>query len=292
MRQEPQLDPAGLPASYAAARPAPVPRRRGSGRWLFLLIVLLLLAPVLAVVALRWLPPPTSAFMLQSTVQPVRYQWVPASRIAEAARRAVVAAEDQRFRQHHGFDVEAIEEAYAHNQHARHRRGASTISQQTAKNLFLWPGGGYFRKGVEAGFTVLIETLWTKDRILEVYLNIAEFGPGIYGVEAAAQTYFGKSAAQLDAGEAARLAAILPNPRHWSVRSPGPYVQSRVDWILGQMGARPHAPIEEEPPPPPASEGGTEPDNEEAAPSTLESEEPAPAEPLPVTPDSPPPQAN
>ena len=207
--------------------------------------------PLLVVVLLRWIPPPTTAFMLQSEVKPVRYTWVPADRIADTARRAVIAAEDQKFRTHQGFDVEAIEKAYEHNRKSRHKRGASTISQQTAKNLFLWPGGGYFRKALEAGFTVLMEKIWGKDRILEVYLNVAEFGPGIYGIEAASQIYFHKPAAQLGAGEAARLAAVLPNPRHWSVTAPGRYVQARASWIAGQMGYGRAAPSEE--PEPPAS---------------------------------------
>jgi monofunctional biosynthetic peptidoglycan transglycosylase len=216
-------------------------------RWLFGVIfgVLALLLSVL--VLLRWLPPPTTAYMLQSPTRPVQNRWAPASGIAEVARRAVVASEDQKFWTHDGFDVEAIQKAYEENQKSKkgrvHPRGASTISQQTAKNLFLWPGGGYFRKGVEALLTVLIEHLWNKPRILEMYLNIVEFGPGIYGVEAASRAYFGKSAVNLSPQEAARLAAVLPNPRHWSVRTPGPYVQSRVNWILGQMGYG--APVEE-----------------------------------------------
>lgn len=191
---------------------------------------------VLPVLLLRWLPPPTSSYMLQSPTRPVQYHWEPARRISEPARRAVIAAEDQKFWTHRGFDLEAIEKAREHNRRSRRIRGASTISQQTAKNLFLWSGGGYFRKGIEAGYTVLIEALWPKSRILEMYLNIAEFGPGIYGVEAAAQAYFHKSAAELTPSEAARLAAVLPSPRHWSVTRPGAYVQRRAAWILGQMG--------------------------------------------------------
>lgn len=217
--------------------------------WLLLAALSLLVLPVLA---LRWLPVPTSAFMLASPTQPVRHQWVAADAIADVARRAVVAAEDQKFFDHQGFDLEAIEKAYAHNRKGRRIRGASTISQQTAKNLFLWSGGGYFRKGIEAGYTVLIEALWPKQRILTVYLNIAEFGPGLYGVEAAAQAYFNKPAAKLTASEAARLAAVLPSPRKWSVSKPGPYVQKRSAWILRQMGygARPAVRPEPEPEPP------------------------------------------
>lgn len=200
-------------------------------------MLLVVALPLLAVLALRWLPPPTTAFMLASEAQPVRHVWVPQAAIAPVMRRAVVAAEDQKFWQHHGFDLEAIEKAYAHNQRDGARvRGASTISQQTAKNLFLWSGGGYFRKGLEAGLTVLIELLWSKERILTVYLNVAEFGPGVYGVEAAARTFFGKPASRLTAYEAARLAAVLPSPRRWKVNAPSAYVQQRTQWILRQMG--------------------------------------------------------
>lgn len=212
---------------------------------LLLLLIALVLLPV---ILLKWVPPPTTAFMLESPTKPVQYHWVPASRIADVARKAVVAAEDQKFRTHNGFDVEAMEKAYAHNKKSKRKRGASTISQQTAKNVFLWSGGGYFRKGIEAGITLLIENIWGKDRILEMYLNIAEFGPGIYGVEAASQTYFHKSAARLTANEAARLAAVLPSPRRWKVNAPGAYVQRRVSWIMGQMGYG-HGPSEEPEPP-------------------------------------------
>ena len=216
----------------------PQPARRSPSLFgrLFLLLLVLCLLLVLAIVALRWLPPPLTSYMMQSPTQPVQYRWVPAEQIAEVARRAVVAAEDQKFWTHHGFDLEAIHKAEAWNRDPRHRRrGASTISQQTAKNLFLWPGG-YVRKGIEAGLTVLLEKLWGKPRILEMYLNVAEFGPGVYGVEAASRAYFNKPAAQLTAEEAARLAAVLPNPRHWSVAHPGAYVQARTAWIMGQMG--------------------------------------------------------
>ena len=218
-----------------------------------LLIILLtpLALSVLLVLALRWLPPPITSFMLQSPVHPVRYQWVPAERIPDLMRKAVVASEDQRFWTHSGFDFDAMEKAYRQNQrHARHhgkQRGGSTISQQTAKNLFLWSGGGYLRKGIEAYFTVLMETLWPKQRILEIYLNVAEFGPGVYGVEAAAQAYLHKPAAQLSAAEAARLAAVLPSPRRWLAASPGPYVQTRIAWILRQMGYGEPRPDDEEP---------------------------------------------
>lgn len=227
-------------------------RRLRIGRivlWLLLAMVMVFMLPV---VALRWLPAPTSAFMLASDTRPVRQQWVSAAEIPTSARRAVVASEDQKFFEHDGFDVEAIRKAYAHNLKSRRTRGASTISQQTAKNLFLWQGGGYFRKGIEALYTVLIEALWSKQRILTVYLNIAEFGPGIYGVEAAAQAFFGKPAARLTAAECARLAAVLPSPRRWNAAKPGRYVQKRTVWILRQMNQSPRAvPLEE---PDPANE--------------------------------------
>jgi len=244
-----------------------------------LVLVAVMLLPVLA---LRWLPVPTSAFMLQSETRPVQYQWVAARRIPEVARRAVVAAEDQKFFDHSGFDLEAMEKAYRHNQKSKRLRGASTISQQTAKNLFLWSGGGYFRKGLEAGYTVLIEALWPKQRILTVYLNIAEFGPGIYGVEAAAQAYFKKPAAKLSANEAARLAAVLPSPRRWKVINPGSYVQKRVGWILRQMGHGPRPVIVDEPEPLPeieidAASVGLDPATAQPLPDVPPQQESAPA---------------
>lgn len=219
----------------------------------FVLILLFAGLPLIIVGCLRQQPPLITSFMLQSAVKPVDYQWVPAAQIAEVARKAVVASEDQKFWSHEGFDLEAMEQAHRDNQKRRSKRGASTISQQTAKNLFLWPGGGYVRKGIEAYFTVLIELLWPKARILEVYLNIAEFGPGIYGVEAAAQRFFNKPAAQLTPSEAARLAAVLPNPKRWNAERPGSYVMARSEWILRQMGYGPRKPDPEdaEPPEPP-----------------------------------------
>lgn len=285
-RIEPTLEPAGTSSAgtpslqvdpaLRAGRPLPPeapPPRTSLAAWIFSLLLAFVVLVLMTVVGLRWLPPPTTSYMLQSPTQPVQYRWVPSASIADTARRAVVAAEDQKFWTHQGFDMDAIRKAEQYNRDARHRRrGASTISQQTAKNLFLWPGG-YVRKGLEAVLTVLIEKIWGKDRILEMYLNVAEFGPGIYGVEAASRTYFGKPASALTAEEAARLAAVLPNPRHWSARAPGAYVQTRVAWILGQMGygAR-NAPQEE--PEPPASEL---PDDDDAADAqgTGESQPPA-----------------
>jgi monofunctional biosynthetic peptidoglycan transglycosylase len=207
-------------------------------KWLLRLLLIpfaLLAGSVLLVWLLRWAPPPTSAFMLEADIRPVHQQWVPWSRISAEAKLAVVASEDQKFPAHHGFDFEAIDKAIEHNETHRRVRGASTISQQTAKNLFLWSGRSYLRKGLEAYFTVLLEKLWPKHRILEVYLNIARFGPDVYGAEEAAQRYFGKPAAALDAHEAALLAAVLPNPERMHAGRPSGYVQLRADEVEGQM---------------------------------------------------------
>ena len=247
----PVLEPETTPPAPATA----APRRSIVGRvfkGLGILLLVAFLTPPLVVLALRWAPPPITAFMLQSPVQPVRYHWVPAEQLPESLRLAVVASEDQKFWTHWGFDFEAIAKAMEHNENSKRVRGASTISQQVAKNLFLWPGRDWVRKGVEVSFTLLMEGLWPKERILTVYLNVAEFGPGIYGADAAARKFFNKSAAALTPPEAATLAAVLPNPRHWHAERPGPYVASRRDWILGAIGARPP---EEEPPPP---QGGPE----------------------------------
>ena len=174
------------------------------------------------ILVLRFVPPPTSAFMLVRNM-PVNMAL------------AVVAAEDQNFPRHFGFVVDAIARAMEHNEKGRSVRGASTISQQVAKNLFLWSGRSYLRKGLEAGLTVLIELLWSKQRILEVYLNIAEFGDGTYGVQAAAKRFFNKTPDRLTAHEAALLASVLPNPRRCSASRPSAYVRQRAQWIETQM---------------------------------------------------------
>jgi monofunctional biosynthetic peptidoglycan transglycosylase len=263
-------------------REPPRPRRR-IWPWVLLAFLLLFLAPPAAVVALRWLPPPTSAFMLQSPVKPVDYVWVPAAHHPKALRDAVIAAEDQKFFTHHGFDFEAIEKALAHNQKSKRKRGASTITQQVAKNLFLWPSRSYLRKGLEVTFTVLLELGWPKDRILEVYLNIAEFGPGVYGVEAAARKFFDRSAQELSPAQSARLAAVLPNPRKWRADRPGPYVQARADWILAQIGYGPVELPEPEPTEPIPSEPQAVEPLDEASPSQEPGFEVAPPEEAPAT---------
>lgn len=226
----------------ATSRP---PRRRR--RWLRRLLwlpVLLLLVSVIQVLALRFVDPPFSAFMASRQLQAwsqgewgfrIVHDWRDLERIAPSLPLALVAAEDQNFAVHRGFDFKAIEQARKRNARGGKLRGASTISQQVAKNLFLWSGRSWLRKGVEAWYTVLIEALWPKRRILEVYANIAEFGDGIYGAQAAARSFFGKDAARLDPAESARLAAVLPNPRRYNARNPGPYVQRRGNAIQRQM---------------------------------------------------------
>jgi monofunctional biosynthetic peptidoglycan transglycosylase len=196
------------------------------------------------VMCLRWIPPWTSAVMIEDRIgrlfsdekqAPVDYQWCSWDEISPNMRLAVVAAEDQLFPQHLGFDVESIREALEKQKRGGRLRGASTITQQVAKNLFLWSGRSYVRKALEAYFTLLLESLWPKRRILEVYLNIVEFGDGIYGVKAAAETFFRKSPANLTRREAALLAAVLPNPKRYRVNRPSSHVQGRRYWIEEQM---------------------------------------------------------
>ena len=208
--------------------------------WVLLGAVGLSIVPVLL---LRWVPPPTSAFMLRRSLAnlvsrqgaPIRYHWTGWAQISPSMRVAVVAAEDQKFPHHWGFDFESIAEAIEDQGPRRRVRGASTITQQVARNLFLWPGRSYVRKGLEAYFTVLLELFWPKRRILEVYLNIAEFGDGTHGVYAAAKTSFGKHPSELTPSEAALLAAVLPHPKHLHANTPSPYVEERARWIEEQM---------------------------------------------------------
>lgn len=217
--------------------PPPVPRRR---RGQLVLVVLLVLAtlPLGGVLMHRFVPPLTTVLMVQQTFKghPQTYRWRSLDEISPRLVRAAIAAEDANFCRHHGFDLEAIRKALDANARGGRIRGGSTISQQTAKNLFLWPGRDWVRKGMEAGYTVLIETFWPKRRIMEVYLNIAEFAPGVYGAEAAAQHWFGKSADVLTDREAARLAAVLPSPRRYNAAQPGPYVRRRTARIQAAAG--------------------------------------------------------
>jgi len=165
----------------------------------------------------------------------IEQQWEPWSRLSDNAKMAVMAGEDQRFPDHWGFDVAQIKRSITQWSDGGDLRGASTLTQQTARNLFLWTGRSWIRKGLEAWFTLLLEALWPKQRILEVYLNIAEWDTGVFGLEAAAQHYFGTSAANLSVSQASHLAAILPNPRGWSASQPSAYVQQRAAWIQRQM---------------------------------------------------------
>lgn len=221
------------------------PGRAGTGQsvgrrivhWLLMAAGALIALTVLLVLPLRWVPPLTSSFMVQNWLEQrslsadVRFRWVPRRQISRQAALAVMAAEDQKFMHHDGFDLDAISEAWQRNSRGDRIRGGSTISQQVAKNLWLWPGRSWLRKGLEAWFTLWLEWTCPKQRILELYLNIAQFGPTVFGVEAAARQYFHRSAAALTAPQAARLAAVLPNPVAYRVASPSRYVLARQRWI-------------------------------------------------------------
>lgn len=169
------------------------------------------------------------------TTLETKHSWVPLTEISKELQLAVICAEDQKFVIHNGFDVKSIKKAYKNNQKGEKLRGGSSISQQTAKNVFLWPNRSWLRKGLETYFTFLIETLWSKERILEVYLNSIEMGNGVYGAEAASQFWFNKPARNLQRYEAAAIAAILPNPRNLSANPPSNYIQQRKQWIVRQM---------------------------------------------------------
>jgi monofunctional biosynthetic peptidoglycan transglycosylase len=214
-------------------------------RFIFWLLAGWLLLTFSLVLALRWLNPPTTSFMLReklaapSTGKPakIQHRWVHWEQISPHVKVAVIAAEDQHFPKHLGFDVKSINDAIYDMERGRRVRGASTISQQVAKNLFLWSGQSWVRKGFEAYFTVLLELLWSKQRILEVYLNVAEFGRGVYGVGSASDVFFHKPPARLNPADAALLAAVLPSPKRMRVNAPSRYVRSRQQWIQSQMRA-------------------------------------------------------
>jgi monofunctional biosynthetic peptidoglycan transglycosylase len=196
-------------------------------------LIVLFIGPVIVVAVYRFVPPPVTYLMVQRVFEGRGFdrRWTPIEKISPALVRAVIAAEDARFCEHKGFDFEAIEKAMAANASGKKLRGGSTISQQTAKNVFLWPGRDWVRKGLEAWFTVLIEVGWGKERIMEVYLNSIEWGPGVYGAEAAAQRNFKVPASKLNAAQAARLAAIVPKPLSWKAAKPGPYMKRRAGSI-------------------------------------------------------------
>lgn len=201
------------------------------------LLVLIVLSPIIGAILYRFVPPPGTWTMLERKLSGdvIVHPWTPLKEISPHLVRAVIAAEDSRFCEHKGIDVEAVEKALENNKSGRKRRGGSTITQQTAKNVFLWQGGGWIRKGFEAYFTLVAERIWGKRRTMELYLNVAEWGNGYFGAEAAARGRFGKSAADLTKQEAALLAAVLPSPNKWRAVNPGPYVRGRAATIRKRM---------------------------------------------------------
>lgn len=207
------------------------------------IIYLFLTLSVLSVVAFRFFPIPITPLMIIRLVEQnnkdksfkLKKNWVPKEEISNNLRLAVICSEDQNFFKHYGFDFEAIEKAYKQNKKGKKIKGASTISQQTAKNVFLWPGRSYVRKGLEVYFTFLIELIWSKERILEVYLNVIEMGDGVYGAEAASNEFFNKKAKNLTESQAALIAAVLPNPLKWSPANPNGYISWKKNRIVGRM---------------------------------------------------------
>jgi monofunctional biosynthetic peptidoglycan transglycosylase len=203
------------------------------------LILGLILFSIFMVLVYKWVPVPFTPLMairyFEHPDEKISHDWVPSEEISDNLKLAVIASEDQNFPKHNGFDYEAIQKAMEENKKGKRVRGASTISQQTAKNVFLWPQRSWFRKGLEVYFTFWIELLWSKERILEVYLNSIEMGKGVYGAEAAAQSWFGKSAENLTAYEAAAIAAVLPNPREYRANPASNYIRGRQSWIVRQM---------------------------------------------------------
>ncbi|WP_040540088.1 monofunctional biosynthetic peptidoglycan transglycosylase [Pedobacter arcticus] len=212
-------------------------------KWTLKLVLYFFAISVFLVLLYKFINPPVTYLMVQRAFErkadgkswKIDKEWKDFDELSFNLRKAAIAGEDANFLHHHGFDFEAIQKAFEKNQNGKKLRGGSTISQQTAKNVFLWPGRSYIRKGFEAYFTFLIELLWSKNRILEVYLNVIEMGDGIYGAESACKTYFNKSATGLSKGEAALLIAVLPNPRKWSPASPTNYIYRRQFLILRNM---------------------------------------------------------
>ena len=212
-------------------------------KWLQRLVIFFFASTILAVVAYRWLPVYVTPLMVIRCAQQVghgetlrlHHHWVPMESMSKYMPVAVMASEDQRFLEHHGFDFDAIDQALKERQSGKRQRGGSTISQQTAKNVFLWPKASWVRKGLEAYFTALIELIWGKHRIMEVYLNSIEMGDGIYGAEAVAQLHFGHPASELTRSNCALIAATLPNPLRFSSKEPSTYMLKRQTWIMRQM---------------------------------------------------------
>lgn len=211
--------------------------------WLLKLAISFIVISILSTIIFRYVKVPITPLMIIRCGEQVlngekiklKKDWQPLEKISSNLQLAVFCSEDQNFLDHNGFDFDAIEKAMKHNEKSKRKHGASTISQQTAKNVFLWPGRSWIRKGFEVYFTALIELLWSKERIMEVYLNVIEMGNGIYGAETAAESYFKKHAFQLSSRESALIAAVLPNPRKWSPVKPNNYILRRQNFILGQM---------------------------------------------------------
>jgi len=212
-------------------------------RLAFRFLIAFVLSSVIVTIIYAIVPVPYTQLMLKRLIEQkannkelkLQKTWVPIEDISDNMIMAVIASEDQKFPDHYGFDWQSIKEAHLEKKEGKRFRGGSTISQQTAKNVFLWNKKSYIRKGLEVWFTLLIETIWGKERIMEIYLNVAEFGDGIYGVEAASQYYFHKPSEKLSKNEAALLAAILPNPRRWNPSKPTRYLYNRQNWIVGQI---------------------------------------------------------
>ena len=212
-------------------------------RWLRNIIAAFVLLSILMVLCLRWVNPPTSSFMMQRRIKAwwhgqayqQHYQWVDWDQMDWQIKVAAITSEDQRFAENWGFDFGQIHKAIEESKNLKDMRGASTITQQTAKNLFLWPAHSLFRKGIEAYFTILLELFWSKKRILEVYLNIAQFGDNIYGVQAASRYYFHTTAARLNKSQSALMVTALPDPYDYDLAHPSPYMIRRRNWVLRYM---------------------------------------------------------
>ncbi|MFC3416237.1 monofunctional biosynthetic peptidoglycan transglycosylase [Algoriphagus hitonicola] len=217
---------------------------RQIGKFFLKLTLWFFIVSIGLVIIYRFVPVPITPLMVIRLVEQgfdeeksmkLKKDWVPIEKISKNVPQAVYAAEDQKFLEHSGFDLEAMKKAWEGNKQGKNIKGASTITQQTVKNVFLWPNRSYIRKGLEAYFTLLVELIWSKERIMEVYLNVIEMGEGIYGIEAAAQHYYQKPAINLNRHESAMIAAVLPNPRRWNPKRPTPYIIGRQAWILRQM---------------------------------------------------------
>jgi len=208
-------------------------------KFLLKLILWLFAFSIFMVILYKWVPVPATPLMViryfENSKEEIHHDWVNIEDISRHLQLAVISSEDQNFLNHSGFDIKAIEKAIERNKNGKRVRGASSISQQTAKNVFLWPNRSWLRKGMEVYFTFLIELFWSKERIIEVYLNSIEMGKGIYGAEAAAQYWYKKPAVKLTMYESAAVAAILPNPRQYRANPPSSYIKTRINWIVLQM---------------------------------------------------------